>query len=87
MERWPLASESSPGGLSKKRQLKRLQRTVTGKDIKEGETKNEGRKQDLMEKWLKGGKGPGNIPKDSKRKDSGVRNLESSEEEERKTKS
>ena len=40
-----------------------------------------------MEKWLKGGKGPGNIPKDSKRKDSGVRNLESSEKEERRTNS
>ena len=76
--------ESSPGGLSsKKKQVKRLQRTATGRDNKEGGSKVEGRKQELMEKWLKGGKGP----KDSLRKDPGISNLEPSEEEERKPKS
>ena len=88
LERWPPALESSPGGLSnKKKQVKRLQRTATGRDNKEGGSKVEGRKQELMEKWLKGGKGPGNIPKDSLRKDPDIRNLEPSEEEERKPKS
>ena len=52
MEKWPLASKASPGGLEKSRPRKRLQRTQIGKELKARKTENEGRKHGLLEKWL-----------------------------------
>ena len=52
LEKWPLASKSSPGGLEKSRPMKRLQRTQIGGDNKARKTGTEGRKQGLLQKWL-----------------------------------
>ena len=53
LEKWPLALKASPGGLKKSRPQKRLQGTQIGKEQKARKTEDEGRKQGLLEKWLR----------------------------------
>ena len=83
MERWPLASDTSPGGLDRRRPIKTIQRTNTGKGSKDDMNKNEGRKPAVMEKWLKIGKGSVRVLQSPKRNASDVGGLESSGQEER----
>ena len=83
LERWPLASETSPGGLNRRRPVKRLQRTNTGKDSKDEMNKKEGRKHAIMEEWLKIGKGSGRVLQSPKSNASDIGGLESSGQEER----
>ena len=64
MEKLPLALKASPRGQGKSRPRKRCQDTQEGKELKSRKvTRDEGRKQATLEKWLyKGGKGSGDHP-------------------------
>ena len=85
LERWPLASNASPGDFEKRRSVKRLQRTQTGKGSKEKKTQDEGRKLGIMEKWLRQDKDSVRTLQSPKRKVSAVDVLEPSGQEERKS--
>ena len=78
LERWPLASNASPGGLERRRSVKRLQRTESGRGSKDNKTQNEGRKLGIMEKWLKQDKDSVRNLQSPKRKVSAVDVLEPS---------
>ena len=69
LEKWPLASKPSPGGLEESRPMKRLQRTQIGGENKARKTGTEGRKQGLLQKWLDREKQSSEeIPQNSKKK-------------------
>ena len=65
LEKLPLALKASPGGQGKSGPRKRCQDTQEGKELKCRKiTRDEGRKQATLEKWLlKGEKGSGGPPR------------------------